>query len=116
MSWLIAIDKILASALARYIILLVLAFCLGGNYQLNKLNAALEADIARYSQQVAVQEAFAEQAGKDMKKLQKKLDVALGEVKKKQVELEKRKREIINMPLTGDCENMVQQVVEELKR
>lgn len=123
MSWLQAIDKILALAPVRWLLvvgmsgcLVVTGYSLMRQKQLNVLNVTLEQRIAAYSQQVAVQAAFVEQAGVDMEKLQKRLDMALSEAKKRQQELEKRKRELINMPLTGDCENMVQQVVQELKR
>jgi hypothetical protein len=122
-SWLIAIDKLLALTSVRWLLvvgisgcLVVTGYSLMRQEQLNRLNLELESRIATYSQQVAVQAAFVEQAGVDMEKLQKRLDMALSEAKKRQQELEKRKRELINMPLTGDCENMVQQVVQELKR
>lgn len=123
MIWLIAIDKLLALTSVRWLLvvgisgcLVVTGYSLMRQKQLNVLNVTLEQRIAAYSQQVAVQAAFVEQAGVDMEKLQKRLDMALSEAKKRQQELEKRKRELINMPLTGDCENMVQQVVQELKR
>lgn len=123
MSWLIAIDKLLALTSVRWLLvvgisgcLVVTGYSLMRQKQLNRLNLELESRIATYSQQVAVQAAFVEQAGVDMEKLQKRLDMALSEAKKRQQELEKRKRELINMPLTGDCENMVQQVVNELRQ
>jgi hypothetical protein len=122
-SWLIAIDKLLALTSVRWLLvvgisgcLVVTGYSLMRQKQLNRLNLELESRIATYSQQMAIQAAFVEQAGGDMDRLQKRLDMALSEAKKRQQELEKRKRELINMPLTGDCENMVQQVVEELKR
>lgn len=123
MSWLIAIDKLLALTSVRWLLvvgisgcLVVTGYSLMRQKQLNRLNLELESRIATYSQQMAIQAAFVEQAGGDMDRLQKRLDMALSEAKKRQQELEKRKRELINMPLTGDCENMVQQVVQELKR
>ena len=123
MSWLVAIDKLLALTPGRWLLvvgmsgcLVVTGYSLMRQKQLNRLNFELESRIATYSQQMAVQAVFVEQAGEGMEKLQKKLDGALSEAKKRQAELEKRKREIINMPLTGDCENMVQQVVEELRK
>lgn len=123
MSWLIAIDKFLALTSVRWLLvvgisgcLVVTGYSLMRQEQLNRLNLELESRIATYSQQMAIQAAFVEQAGGDMDRLQKRLDMALSEAKKRQQELEKRKRELINMPLTGDCENMVQQVVQELKR
>jgi hypothetical protein len=122
-SWLIAIDKLLALTSVRWLLvvgisgcLVVTGYSLMRQKQLNRLNLELESRIATYSQQMAIQAAFVEQAGGDMDRLQKRLDMALSEAKKRQQELEKRKRELINMPLTGDCENMVQQVVQELKR
>lgn len=123
MSWLIAIDKLLALTSVRWLLvvgisgcLVVTGYSLMRQKQLNRLNLELESRIATYSQQMAIQAAFVEQAGVDMEKLQKRLDMALSEAKKRQQELEKRKRELINMPLTGDCENMVQQVVNELRQ
>lgn len=123
MSWLIAIDKLLALTSVRWLLvvgisgcLVVTGYSLMRQKQLNRLNLELESRIATYSQQMAIQAAFVEQAGGDMDRLQKRLNIALSDAKKKQAELEKRKREIINMPLTGNCENMVQQVVNELRQ
>lgn len=123
MSWLQAIDKILALAPVRWLLLVAtVVLSVSVAVQTIRFMAAENQRDAEASRNATLGAAINAQnnaikkAGDDMEKLQKRLDMALSEAKKRQQELEKRKRELINMPLTGDCENMVQQVVQELKR
>lgn len=124
MAWLMTklVDRVLDTQAGRWLITLALSGCLlvtgysmVRQYQLGKLNKALQRDNLQYSQQEAVQKAFAEKADQDMKELQKRLDLALVEAKKQQEELAKRQQQLLSRPLTGTCEDMVQQVILDLR-
>ena len=123
MSWIIIIDNILSSKPVRWLLLVLVITCIvvtGASLIRQKgLKAELSATKEQYANlqgSLAAQNILVDKAGEDMEKLEKKLDKALSEAKKQSEELKKRKQEFANIKLTGSCENMVQQVVEELRK
>ena len=123
MSWLLAVDSALALKPVRWLLLVSLLVSLGMTIThriiQKRLNAELQTTKEEYVNlqgSLAAQNILVDKAGEDMETLEKKLDKALSEAKKQSEELKKRKQEFANIKLTGSCENMVQQVVEELRK
>lgn len=117
------IDKILEIKLVQYILISisVLAFILVLVYksrieiyklQLNSANA----DKAEYGAFLLTQNAAIAKHGEDMQALLDKLKIANSEVKQMQKELKLRQAELSQVILVGDCPQMVQQVLDEVRK
>lgn len=63
-----------------------------------------------------MQNAAIVQQGSDMEKLLKKVQAANAEAEKIRLQMLKRKTEIREIVLTGPCEEMVQQTIDEVRK
>lgn len=125
MGTLVTLDKLLESLclirpfrwlLVGLIVALVAAAGWYGvkSYMLTLQVKGLKADNANLTAAVDVQNAAIEKQGKDMAELQKRLQAANGKAQALGRELQQRQADILALELTGDCPDMVQQVINEV--
>lgn len=122
-----AIDKALAAAcslrVVRWSILAAAAGLIVGltwygikNKALSLQVSALKGEKAEYAAQLDVQNAAIKKAGDDMAELQKRAQAASRKAADLSKQLQNRQTEINRLELTGDCPDMVQQIVEEVRK
>lgn len=127
METLIAIDKALAAAcslrVVRWSILAVIAGLVVGltwygikSKTLSLQVLALKGEKAEYAAQLLTQNAAIKKTGDDMAELQKRAQAANRKAADLSRRLQDRQAQIAAMELTGDCPDMVQQIVEEVRK
>lgn len=127
METLIAIDKALAAAcslrVVRWAILAVIAGLVVGltwygikSKALSLQVSALKGEKAEYAAQLLTQNAAIKKAGDDMAELQKRRQEASSKAADLSKQLQNRQAEINRLELTGDCPDMVQQIIEEVRK
>lgn len=123
MTWFMAINKLLDIKLVQYALVALVVSLFGTTtwyYLANKGLAyqisSLKTDNANLSASLELQNSFVVQQGKDMELLQKRLQIASDRAKELSTQLAQRKIEIREVVLQGDCPDMVQQVIDEVRK
>lgn len=127
METLIAIDKALAAACSLRVVRWSILILIGGlliawvyvgikNKALSLQVSALKGEKAEYAALLLTQNAAIKKAGDDMAELQKRRQEASRKAADLSKQLQNRQAEINRLELTGDCPDMVQQIVEEVRK
>lgn len=119
----IAIDAIIATKPVRWLLLVLVAllllvsgFSLARQRVLSLQLSAVKGEKAEYAAQLLTQNAAIIKAGLDMEQLLKKLQAANAEAAKIGEDLKKRQVELGRVILKGTCPEMVQQVLDEVRK
>ena len=123
MSMLMIIDNILALQPVRWLLLcgitllLVLsAYSLVRQKALSLQLAAANGDKAQYVASLLSQNAAIQKQGEAMQQIQKQAQAARNEADKIKQAWQKRQKQLNEVKLEGTCENMVQQVLDEVRK
>ena len=119
----IAIDAIIATKPVRWLLLVLVAllllvsgFSLARQRVLSLQLSAVKGEKAEYAAHLLTQNAAIIKAGLDMEQLLKKLQAANAEAAKIGEDLKKRQVELGRVILKGTCPEMVQQVLDEVRK
>lgn len=119
----IAIDAIIATKPVRWLLLVLVALLVVvSGYSLLRQKAlslqlsAAKGEKAEYAAHLLTQNAAIVKAGLDMEQLLKKLQAANAEAAKIREDLKKRQAELGRIILKGTCPEMVQQVLDEVRK
>lgn len=117
------IDSILQIRIVQYILLtfFILSFIVNLIYKsrIGLLNIQLDSaknDKAEYGAYLLTQNAAIVKQGQDMQKLFDKLKITNSELNDMKNKLKIRQHELHNIILKGDCPEMVQQVIDEVRK
>lgn len=117
------VDKILKIKFVQYILLAIslLAFILvlvyKGRIEIYKLQLnSANSEKAEYGAFLLTQNAAIAKHGEDMQALLNKLKLTNSEIKQMQQKLKLRQDELSKIILVGDCPEMVQQVLDEVRK
>lgn len=123
MSWLVAIDTVLKTPLARWGMVLLVGVLLGYSlnlwFTLNSTNKTLsntKLQLADSMLMTATQTLGIQKAHQEHLTASAKLQNAVTRSKTIQKELLEKQARLLELELTGTCEEMVEQIIEEVRR